>query len=184
MRCSNCGKDMHSLQGSYRYTESGLPVLLHGVTLWRCEPCGLEKPVIPNIVGLHLTIGLALAKKRSPLVPAEITFLRKVLGLTMTRFARLLGVTKASISEWESGTKTPGLANDKNLRRAYVLKVLEMKDGRLVALDEINAAIERVSGQEPRSLLSVELRYSAGVAPFSEEPAAPPSWEPLATVTR
>jgi DNA-binding transcriptional regulator YiaG len=85
------------------YDECGLPnVMLANVEVRRCTSCGNTAVAIPNMAGLHRTIARALATKPARLLPAELRFMRKYLGLSSSAFADLLGVTDDVVLAWES----------------------------------------------------------------------------------
>lgn len=180
MRCLHCGRPMIHHTGSYDYTECGLPVRLHGIAIWQCEKCKDETPVIPNITGLHLTIGLVLAQKDRPLEAKEIAFMRQALGLSASAYARMLGVSKGTVSDWEKGEERPRLANDKNIRRAYVLNILERDDEDRVELGLLNEAINSLHESRTGEPKTVEVSYSQGVATLSGQRSMPPAWLPRA----
>ncbi len=82
-KCSICGGELTFETGDWDYIESGLPnVKLKDITLTRCLSCGDLGVSIYSMSGLHYSIALAIARKKtSEISSAEITFLRKyILG--------------------------------------------------------------------------------------------------------
>src|SRR5262245_59210113 len=108
---------MDSKVTSHRYKESGLPhITLVGVEVNRCRSCGEEEVGIPAIEQLHKTIATALIRKRVPLTPEEIRFLRKYLGLSGIDFAQRMGKAPETVSRWENGGLSMDSAADRLLR--------------------------------------------------------------------
>jgi putative zinc finger/helix-turn-helix YgiT family protein len=94
---------MKTRRENYKYDASGLDhVTLEGIDVAHCPECGERVASIPRIDELHHAIALALAAKRERLLPNEIRFLRKYLGLSSTDFAEKVGVDKATVSRYES----------------------------------------------------------------------------------
>ncbi|MBW1637149.1 MAG: YgiT-type zinc finger protein, partial [Deltaproteobacteria bacterium] len=57
--CIVCGDTLKVIKDQpYEYTESGLNVLLLGITQYHCEACGENFASIPNPEKLHKTIGV------------------------------------------------------------------------------------------------------------------------------
>jgi putative zinc finger/helix-turn-helix YgiT family protein len=137
MRCSNCKEEMIKEFGSHQYKESGLDnVFLDGVLIYKCS-CGEKMIGIPHMPELHNLIGLSLLKKKSLLDGKEIRFLRKNMGLTGIRLAKLLGVDNATISRWEKGKHPITNAHDRTLRLVYsIIKGIETEKIRHLLEDE------------------------------------------------
>jgi DNA-directed RNA polymerase subunit RPC12/RpoP len=78
-KCYVCGNALEVIKDKpYEYTECGLPVLLLGITQYRCGSCGEEYAAIPAPEKLHKLIGLEICRSRKALLlPEEIKFLRK-----------------------------------------------------------------------------------------------------------
>jgi putative zinc finger/helix-turn-helix YgiT family protein len=104
-----------------RYTIGGLPhVELHGVHVTRCAGCDTEGIVIPRIGQLHRVLADAFVTQRRMLAPVEIRFLRKHIGLSGAEFAQRMGVSRETVSRWETGAKTMGAVADRLLRLLVV----------------------------------------------------------------
>lgn len=115
MKCIACGHGMKKTRGDYAYTS--LPgVTLSNVEIYRCPKCGEEEISIPHIEALNRTIASALVRKKGQLSPAEIRFLRKLLGWAGVDFAKHFGVTPETVSRWESGKKAMGPVAERFLR--------------------------------------------------------------------
>ncbi|WP_375769574.1 helix-turn-helix domain-containing protein [Archangium gephyra] len=102
-RCRRCEGPLEIRRENYQYTASGLDdVILGSIEVRYCSACGDRTAIIPRIEALHRAIAIALAEKRERLLPKEIRFLRKYMGLSSSDFARKIGVNKATISRYES----------------------------------------------------------------------------------
>lgn len=106
---------MKKTRGDYAYTS--LPgIMLRGVDVFTCPSCGEEEVSIPHIEELNRTIAGELVRKKGQLAPAEIRFLRKLLGWSGVDFAGTFGVTPETVSRWESGKKAMGPVAERLLR--------------------------------------------------------------------
>jgi putative transcriptional regulator len=125
--CYNCGKPMRTIKDQpYHYIESGLPVVLHGITQYQCTECGEIFAALPNVKKLHRAIGDDICRqKKSLLVAEEIKFLRKELRLKAKELAAILGVTDSTVSRWETGKKQIGEGQDRLLRSIYLSCIAE-----------------------------------------------------------
>lgn len=103
MKCHHCGGKLTSARGTHRYTESGLSnVTLANIEIRTCPECGEREVVIPKMETLHRMIAKALITAPRLLVPEEIRYLRKWLGLSSLDFALIMGVRPETVSRWES----------------------------------------------------------------------------------
>lgn len=120
-KCPICGGAVETIRDQpYEYTESGLDVLLLGITQYRCQECGESFAAIPNTEQLHTTIALDICKNnKALLLPEEIKFLRKELGLKAKDLALAMGVKAEAISRWENGKSVISEGNDRMLRMIY-----------------------------------------------------------------
>jgi len=114
---------MKKTKGKYNYRESGIDeVILHGITIYVCKS-GHKVPAILHIEELHEMIAIDVVKQKRTLVGQEIKFLRKAMGLKAVDLAKLLAVTKVTVSRWEANTGAKiGPANDRLLRLLYLDK--------------------------------------------------------------
>lgn len=102
-RCRKCGGEMTSRRENYKYDASGLDdVVLEDIEVRQCGACGERAAMIPRVEALHRSIAFRLAQKAERLLPKEIRFMRKYLGLSSTDAAAKLGVDKATMSRYES----------------------------------------------------------------------------------
>ncbi len=99
-RCIECGGKLSIRREARRYGRQ-INIVLDDVEVRHCSDCGEEFEVIPNIEGLHKAIAISFAKKRGPLSPGEIRFLRTYLGYSSQDFARTLGVRPETVTRWE-----------------------------------------------------------------------------------
>jgi len=94
----------------------GLP----GVTLYtdvaRCQQCDAHEVIIPNLDGLLKAIAREIVGRRARLSPAEVRFLRKVLGWSGRDFAEHMGTSVETVSRWENGATPIGPQADRLLR--------------------------------------------------------------------
>ncbi len=122
-RCRECGETMVVSRENYRYEASGLPnVILRNVEVRRCKACGAFDVAIPRLSELHRSIAAAVIAKTSPLVPAEIKFLRKHLGWSGADFAAHMGTTPETVSRWENGRLAMSATADRLLRTLVAVK--------------------------------------------------------------
>lgn len=120
-RCPVCGSALSVIRDKpYHYTESGLNVILIGITQYTCDDCKETFASIPNPEQLHTTIALDICKNKKALLLAnEIRFLRKELGLKSKELAMAMGVKPEQVSRWENGKASIGESNDRMLRMIY-----------------------------------------------------------------
>jgi putative zinc finger/helix-turn-helix YgiT family protein len=116
MKCIQCEGAMTSQRESYDYGMCGLPVILDGVTVYRCSRCGAHELALPRIEELHRVIARDVIRKPTRLSPLEIRFLRKWLGHSGEDLAELMGVTPEQVSRWENGKRDMGAPADRLLR--------------------------------------------------------------------
>jgi putative zinc finger/helix-turn-helix YgiT family protein len=124
--CYECHGATTGRRENYNYSECGLKnVVLKEVLVHRCSRCGAARVEIPNMDGLHRTIALMIIEKPSGLSCDEIRFLRTVAGLTATKFAKALGVTKNALSRWENNHKAAGAPGDRAIRMLCGLLIIQ-----------------------------------------------------------
>ena len=100
--------------------EIGLPVTLLD-TVQEDDEGNLE---IPNLDMLLATIAVARVLTPVQLVGAELRFLRHVLHLTGTEFARAIDLSdKTVVSRWENGKTRPGGYTEKIIRQLILNKL-------------------------------------------------------------
>ncbi len=120
-KCPICAGELVVIRDQpYKYTQCGLEVVLLGITQYRCNVCNETIASIPNTEQLHTTIALGICKdNKALLLPEEIKFLRKELGLKAVELARAMGVKPEAVSRWENGKTSISESNDRMLRMIY-----------------------------------------------------------------
>lgn len=118
MRCDDCGHEMTVDKNAVRrYDFGGLPhVELHGVRVTTCPACGEENVGIPRIEQLHQVLAVHFINQSRPIAPPEARFLRKHMGLSTVDFAECMGVSRETVSRWETGASPMGTQADRLLR--------------------------------------------------------------------
>ncbi len=121
MKCE-CGEKLTERIGDVEIDEGGVKVTLQGVRIFTCPKCKREMHTIPKMEALFREIASTLARKRQRLMPQEIRFLRKHLGLSSRDFARKMGVDHTTVSKWErvDGPQSMGPVAER-LLRVFVL---------------------------------------------------------------
>jgi len=117
-KCDECGSAVTVERDAVRrYDFGGLPhVELHGVEVTRCPACGMEEVAIPRIEQLHKMLATHFINQTRALAPIETRFLRKHVGLSTNDFAKCMGVSRETVSRWETGNKPMGSQADRLLR--------------------------------------------------------------------
>lgn len=103
---------------AHHYLESGLRNiwLANGFKLHKTEYG--EGVSIADVPGLHRAIGLHLVEKKPRMSGAEFRFLRKELGLSQAKLAKLWGYDAQTIALWEKRGRVPVIA-DRFIRAYY-----------------------------------------------------------------
>ena len=106
--------------------EIGLPVTLFDA-VQEDDDGNLE---IPNLDMLLATVAVARVLAPIQLVGAELRFLRHVLHLTGTEFARAIDLSdKTIVSRWENGKSRPGGYTEKIVRQLILNMLSERAPG-------------------------------------------------------
>jgi putative zinc finger/helix-turn-helix YgiT family protein len=142
INCLSCGDPMVVSTEAHRYGD-GLDVVLRDVEIRRCRSCGEEEVAISRIKDVHKTIAFSLAQKPTRLTPAEIRFLRTYLGYSSSDFASRLGVTRSTVSRWESGKRRTERGMEMVIRLMTLLGQ-KMKSYDLAAMGSKDADQERM----------------------------------------
>jgi putative zinc finger/helix-turn-helix protein, YgiT family len=120
--CLECGGPMKVSQRAHLYRfEGGLAVTVEKATVMTCSNCGAESVAIRAPLRLHRAVAAVVVRKPSRLAPAEVAFLRHHLDMTGEKLARHLGVSKTSVSRWETGREPIGQVPDRLLRTLVIL---------------------------------------------------------------
>ena len=114
--CSNCSAKARIVRGDYKFTESGLPVVLKGIKLIRCSECNNDDPIIPHMNQLMRAIAVSVLLKPYRLRGEEIRFLRKYLRMSSEEFSGYLGIDKTHLSKWENNADPVGEQSDRLIR--------------------------------------------------------------------
>jgi putative zinc finger/helix-turn-helix YgiT family protein len=166
MECTQCGAAMKTRRENYHYTACGLPsVTLGRVTVSRCPACGNTDLRIPAIEKVHPVIASALIRKRGRLAPAEIRFLRTMLGWSGVDLSKRMGTTPETISRWEHGSAPIGPAADR-LLRLLVAKQVPVDDYKVDVLAEL--AVDDRTAKPVRLGLSPDARAGWRYRPEAE----------------
>lgn len=121
MKCRECGGELSTARETVKYDASGLPVTLVNVDVRRCRGCGDWQLVLPRLEELHRVIAMAVIRKPTPLVGAEIRFLRKHMGWSGADFAKHMGCSAETVSRWENDRLAMGSTADRLLRTMVAL---------------------------------------------------------------
>ena len=125
--CYSCGSKIKAIKDKpYQFTESGLNVVLYGITQYQCPQCKESYAAIPNVSRLNRIIGTHICRERKALLTSEeIKFIRKDLHLKAKDLALIMGVTPSTVSRWENGKKDIGEVHDRLLRSIYMMYATE-----------------------------------------------------------
>lgn len=144
MKCNN-GHEMKERQGSTQIDEGGVTITLDDVRIFSCKACGVETPAIPKMEALFREVARTLATKRQRLMPQEIRFLRKHLGLSGRDFARKMGVDHTTVSKWERVDDPQAMgAVAERLLRLFVLTEKPVEEYPLEEMASEDPALSRL----------------------------------------
>jgi len=139
---------MKALFVDHHYVDNGaLQVLLVGVSKYECSKCGYSEIEVPRVEDLHLVLRRTIAERTERLSGPEIRFLRKSLGWSGNDLADLIGVSRETISRWETSHREIPQPAERLLRLLVMTK--SPKDDYLDKL--------RASGTEPTSPKSIRI---------------------------
>src|SRR5580658_3051443 len=113
--CSVCGASVVVVKGKFPFNQIGLPVLLQGIDLVRCD-CGNTDPIIENVNDLMDVIARAIVSKDTPLTGHEVRFLRKYVGKSAKEFCLGIGVEPETLSRWENSQSPIGTTSERLVR--------------------------------------------------------------------
>lgn len=95
-------------ENPYHYVGSGLPhVYLTSVKYYVCRECGKQSADIPALNELLIAIARSVVNKHSPLIGAELRFLRKRLSRRSIDFAAMLSLSPEHFSKLENNELKP-----------------------------------------------------------------------------
>lgn len=149
MLCYNCNVKMRKMETDYQYKESGLKnVILKGIPVYECAKCKEIYPLLSNVKELHKIIAQKILNKKSLLSGEELRFLRKEMMLKAQDLARILGVTKVTVSRWENERELISPACDRLVRLIYSNRIWEEK------CEVVRPTIEKLEPRLTRDVLS------------------------------
>ena len=114
-----------------------------------CPACGESYVGAASLLDLHHQAARWVAE-HGPASGDELRFLRKTTGLRAVDLARLLGVSEATISHWETGKHGFDRATGATLASLALDKV----DGRETTIARLNRALEPASELDVRLSLA------------------------------
>ncbi len=127
----------------FHYTASGLPDvwLLNG--FHREDTPDGPAVRIEDADGLHNALARAIVTAKKPLTPAELRYVRKLLGLSQAAVARLLGITDQTVARWEKAETAVDSAAERLVRFVVLEHLGEDVSVReeLAALAELDEAL-------------------------------------------
>jgi transcriptional regulator with XRE-family HTH domain len=148
---SGCSGTMEGRKGEYRYLESGLDsVILKDILVFHCPKCNTIIPEIPAAGVLHRVIALHLLRKTTLLTGAELRFLRKLCGYSMTEFSEIMGSSNAVVSRWETQS-THGAGTERTIRLLALGKLVREIAGRPDPILK-NVTVEELSAEVLQTL--------------------------------
>lgn len=106
MKCVFCNskKEMKVIVEDHRYVECGLDnIVIKNMKKYICTNCGEEYYNFSNPWALHRIIAKTIANGIDHLNNKEFRFLRKHMGFSGEFFAKLVGVSRETVSRWENG---------------------------------------------------------------------------------
>ena len=123
--CPQCGEDSVATywhHDTFKYgSGDSAPMLYVDLPVRRCEPCDFE---FLDHEGEQLRHE-AVCRHLGVLSPAEISDIRKRLGMTRAAFAEVTGLGDATLNRWEHGAAVQNLAYDRYLRLLALPGVME-----------------------------------------------------------
>jgi DNA-binding XRE family transcriptional regulator len=145
-----------TMDDPYHFVDSGLPnVYLVGIRYFRCE-CGEGLADIPAMKQLLDLVSRDLVEKSSPLMGAEIRFLRKRLGKRASDFAKQIGLEPETLSRIENDHLPASERTDKLIRLYYALA---SKDAILLGqmqsgIDQMLTTWQRIDPIPPKKIVA------------------------------
>jgi YgiT-type zinc finger domain-containing protein len=145
MICKCKGQMTQAVLPEYDFTPLvGLPVVVLGMPILRCEKCGEEMLDGPDVERVLAALIRAVTELPRRLGPKQARFLRGQLGLTQKALAQKMGLHTITVAGWES-TKTISPQNDYILRSMIASAKL-----RPAFQDKTFMALAQVHKEKPR----------------------------------
>jgi len=139
---------------SYHFVEIGLDnVYLTNVETSHCPDCNANSVSIPKSPQLLNCIGEAVVLSSGLLTGPEIRFLRKNLRIKINDFAKLLRVSRVTLSRWENGQIKITRPIDLLIRSIYLIECGAGEKAR----DEFRKWIEKQHAAKKRKRIKLRL---------------------------
>jgi DNA-binding transcriptional regulator YiaG len=153
--CSVCGESAPVSKGKFRFNQIGLPVVLLGIDLVRCD-CGNTDPIIENVQDLMDAIARAIVSKQTPLTGHEVRFLRKYVGKSGKDFCVGIGIEPETLSRWENSQTPIGTTGERLVRVLTMTLSPSLKEERPRAWQILSDIHERPArGKAPQMEVDV-----------------------------
>lgn len=104
MVCLECGGDMVLSTEPLTEMYKGEEITVSGLEYFICSNCGEVVMSAEMADKQAREMARVYASRHALLSPAEITSLRKKLGLTQAQFESLIGVSRPTVCRWERGS--------------------------------------------------------------------------------
>lgn len=124
---------------NYKTKIKGFPFIVDEALIGVCDRCGAKQFAPEETKRWEELFHRSLEARQAVLSPGEITELRKTLGLSMEDFARLIGCTRQSISNWEKTDRA-----SPPLRMADLLMKLVRQSLRFRRVDVLSFLVDEV----------------------------------------
>jgi len=178
MVCEVCGQKMVVKTIDFDYTQrAGLDPERHVIVLKNIESlwcdCGVA-PRIPNVEGLHYTIGLVLIRDEAPLDGSAVRFLRKTLGMTQREFSATFDLTPEYYSDWERGKTLPKKPVRIAAAATFLTHLLKRREALVrMAPEYVAETVEKVTSRT----LELAERPRGRALITVDASAHPPAWQ-------
>lgn len=175
MRCEICDRELKLVDvKEYDYTaRTGLDPKYHRITLvgitgYECA-CGVS-PVIPNMDGLHFTIGLMIIQEEAPIEGSAIRFMRKTLGMTQKEFAAEIEIHEQTMSKWERNEAIPERCVRVYAATVFLSHLFKREEIiNSMSMEVVSETMDLlVSRNTPKTVAKAQIAVDLG--------AAPPAW--------
>jgi DNA-binding transcriptional regulator YiaG len=104
--------------------------IVNAVEVLRCDKCDTEMTAIPDMDGLGRATAISRALNPVRLSGREVKFMRRVLDMTQTEFAKAMDLTAESVSRWETDARGVGGMCEKLLRHNICALLYKEAKGR------------------------------------------------------
>lgn len=117
-RCAKCkGLMERSVRREHTEDLGGVVVkVLNAVQVLTCPKCKTEMVAIPDMDGLARAAAISRALNPVRLAGAELKFMRRVLDMKQTEFAKAMDVSAECVSRWENDAREIGGGSEKLVR--------------------------------------------------------------------